>query len=166
MKVSWLIGYLPMFFLSYYSFFTNHRSEAFVLNIPMSYVSNILFSFLLLVKFSKSFIRFTHSSYCRSPFNSKTPFGYFVAFSIEFMTCYPIFMNCTCILSFLSGVCWILTSFVGDIEYDVHNLKKMENNRMASTQTFFNIIKFHSNIKQLSIGQMGAMRNGFFASWF
>lgn len=74
-----------------------------------------------------------------------------IAFSIQSITWFFLLHNCTIILSFLSGVCWILTSFLEDNEEDVHIWKNLKNNRMEMKRKFVDIIKFHSDAKQLSI---------------
>lgn len=90
------------------------------------------------------------TKYFRSPFNSKTLFGYLAAFSIQFITWFYLMLNCACVLSFLAGICWILMTFVDDIAKDLHDMKIIEANRITKKKKFYDIIEFHSNAKQLS----------------
>lgn len=92
--------------------------------------------------------------YYSSPFDWKTPIGYLIPFSIQYITWILLFLNCSIILSFLSGACWILTSIAKDIGEDiqeVHRIKNVKSNRIEVKRKFFNIITFHSDAKQLSI---------------
>lgn len=88
--------------------------------------------------------------YFRTPFNSKTPFGYLVEISIQFISLFFLLMNCACVLIFLSGACLILISFIGDIKKDLRNLKVIEKKQL--TMKFYEIIEFHYSVKQLSKG--------------
>lgn len=88
------------------------------------------------------------------PFNWKTPVGYAVAYLMQFTTWMYLLILCSCIMSFLAGICWLLITFVKDINIELNNinkLAKLKSNHIKLTGKLRDFVQFHCTVKELSI---------------
>lgn len=93
------------------------------------------------------------SVFLRLPFDWKTPYGYMIAFFIEFGTFYYILVISACYLSFLSGACETLISFAVDLKSEINGLNgnlEMNDNSMNIHRRVFDIVEFHSTLMQFT----------------
>lgn len=86
----------------------------------------------------------------RMPFDWKTPSRYVITCSIQFVAWLFLLTNCSCILVFLGGVCWMLLALVEDMGEDLRSLNNIDCGPAELKRKFYDIIQFHSTIMQLS----------------
>lgn len=99
--------------------------------------------------------------YFRMPFSWKTPVGYLITFLIELVAWFSSVLTCTCILSYLIGVCLIIIPLVGEIEGELHSLNNNEKNNdrkdaqncspIVLKKKLIDIVQFHANTIELSV---------------
>lgn len=86
----------------------------------------------------------------RMPFDWKTPCGYIITCLVQFQAWFFLLANCSVVLVFLGGVCWIIMAFIDDIKNDFHRLNGIK--RPVDLKFKVNSInKFHSSVIQLSV---------------
>lgn len=90
----------------------------------------------------------------RWPFDWKTPFGFLIAFTVQFVAdiCIQIWLIPTAGL--FIGVCWLSIAFAGDIASDVRLLnvgKTANHNQIKWTEGFCKIIQRYGDARQLSV---------------
>lgn len=87
----------------------------------------------------------------RMPFDWKTPVGYAITMATQFGTWIFLLSSCSCILSFLVGVCWLFIALAEDIRKDIQNLNEERSNNAVLKTKLNDIIEFHCTAKQLSV---------------
>lgn len=100
-------------------------------------------------KFAEIFIFFI---FVRLPFEWRTPFGYLIAYFIQFPCAYFQMLVAACSLNILIGSCRILMSFVKDIENDLYSFNKNTETKLNRAELKVQLnefIEFHVKIKQL-----------------
>lgn len=91
--------------------------------------------------------------YLRFPFNWRTPFGYFIAYSIQCATAFTALCCFIPLLCFLFGSCYLFITFVEDITIDLCHFNATVSTKYSEkmlTKNFCNIIQLHSDVKELS----------------
>lgn len=90
------------------------------------------------------------------PFNWRTPFGYLITISLQYILAqYSIAFICP-VLCFFIGSCFLLKSFAGNITNDINSLnavakKKSDRNYAKKIRTIFcNAVQDHGELQQLS----------------
>lgn len=90
----------------------------------------------------------------RIPFEFKTPFGFLMAFSLQYGSIYCIFHISVCISCFLIGSCWMFETFAKEIKREWNSMKKLgksKKNQVEFKNRIHRYIEFHSTAKQLSL---------------
>lgn len=89
----------------------------------------------------------------RFPFDANTPFGYFVAFSLQYIAFLNISYTCTITVCFGAGGSLIMMSMAKDIKNDLFAINEAAatvENPTEVTHKLNEFIQFHSDAKQLS----------------
>lgn len=76
--------------------------------------------------------------------------GYAIQTLTQFVAWTFLLINCSCVMIFLGGVCWLLIAFIEDIEMELSSLNDLNENRIKLKQKLYFIVKFHSKAMQLS----------------
>lgn len=140
---------IPAIILSYIKFYVIGLSEeeSFELPSPMMSVQT---NYRL-----ESQKHFRIFNFFRLPFDAQSPFGYFVAASLQAITTFSSNMLFICMLCPLLGSCWMIISFLKDITNDLAHLKirklSNENSHAKLKHQFCRVIALHSDVKQLSV---------------
>lgn len=137
---------MPALFSTIVNYFISDLGdESYLLASPISWAIGYFF-------FWKYFILIL--SFCRTPFNWRSPIGYTIAFLIE-----TIATSLTCLVSapyhyLITGSCYGLAYLVKNITNEVHELKmddiSLNDNRKKFKVTFCRIVERISAVKQLS----------------
>lgn len=89
----------------------------------------------------------------RTPFDWRTPYGYSGAYLLALPVIYFLVRFATCSITFTGASCGIMTAFSVDIRENLaainieNDMKTSDAKLMASV---CEVVKFHSNTKQLS----------------
>lgn len=86
----------------------------------------------------------------RMPFDWRTPIGYAISMTFLSGTWIFLLISCSCILTFLGGVCCLLIALAEDLNQDIQNLNEERSNNAVLKTKFNDIIEFHCTAKQLS----------------
>lgn len=90
----------------------------------------------------------------RLPFNWKTPLGYLAVLFCESVLAFYTIMFVAAIGCLLIGSCWIVILLIEDITSDLSPLTRDDetSDRTGTNLTVqvYNIVQFHSDVKQLS----------------
>lgn len=97
------------------------------------------------------------SSFERTPFDWRTPWGYVVAFGVLWIAAFFLLVIFTCSLSLFTGSCTILIAFAEDIKVEIWAIDKANRNTRALLKfraCLFEYIQLYLNAKQLSSMQL------------
>lgn len=86
----------------------------------------------------------------RFPFNWKTPFGYLIAYALEYMGAVHSISIVLCQTTFIIASYWMLISLGKDITNELNTINAAQEDRLELTMKLSNVIHLHSNAKQLS----------------
>lgn len=92
------------------------------------------------------------NSHSRLPFDYKTPFGFVLLTLLQFPWSFCLIFSAVPVICFLIGSCWLLVSFVKDIQNELdllHTTAMSEQGRLNVTERFCNLVLTYSNVKQL-----------------
>lgn len=87
----------------------------------------------------------------RFPFDWKTPFGYLIAFRLQYITLAHVFQFIALLVSVGIGFFLLTITMLKDLKRTVRALKSYNQNEMLSMNQLYDFIKFHSITKQLSL---------------
>lgn len=91
--------------------------------------------------------------HCRFPFDWRTPIGYSVAFSIQYIWVLVVVCSATFHSIFLMESFLMLIALIRGVKEDLHTIDKIAETNGNASDTFNRLsqqIQFHSNAKQLS----------------
>lgn len=89
----------------------------------------------------------------RMPFNWKTPIGYLVTFSYEYLSIFYVGIFCACNLLFPASFCWLISTFILDIQSELSDLNEnyeMSGNSVQLNEKLCRFIELHQIAKQFS----------------
>lgn len=147
---------IPNLIISFFIYFTtNSGSEAFRMPFPVWWVlSRAIFSIILIWMFEAVIQKhLPFPPLTRLPFNWRTPFGYLIAFSIQYVTVHNMAQIFACYVNFFFGLYQMLMSLVEDIKSELTILCEpadTNNHPIDVKQKLSEFIEFHSEVKQLS----------------
>lgn len=87
------------------------------------------------------------------PFDKNKPAGFLMAVLFQCLTVRGVFCCVTPIACVYIGSCWSIVTFLKDIANDMSLFKKRKltnANRQALTESFYNFVRFHANVQELS----------------
>lgn len=85
------------------------------------------------------------------PFDWRNPIGYLIVVIIQYFVILIILYGVMCLLIFQIETLSMVISMTKDIKHSLYSINKMAKaSRISIEQPFADIIKFHSNAKQLS----------------
>lgn len=87
----------------------------------------------------------------RYPFDWRNPFGYSIAFTLQYITLAYVFQFIALIASMGIGVFLLTISMVKDLKYTAKALNKFNKNKSLSLEQFYEFIQYYSIVKQLSL---------------
>lgn len=88
--------------------------------------------------------------FLRLPFDSHTPFGYFIAYLTEAGASVATFLCVSSIICFLIGSCWLFSHFVKDIADDLPTLDNSRTSNSNRTELMKYFIQSYSVVTELS----------------
>lgn len=137
-------------------FVFNKNDQSYFLPIPIMYVQNEMY--LIFIKPSgDGKIIFLVVVFRRLPFNWRTPLGYLMATTFEFVSLFGIVPNIAPSACFAIGASVWVNSFVNDIAQDVNDMNAMHNHLKqqrdfnAMNRRFIAIIQDFSDAKEFSV---------------
>lgn len=87
------------------------------------------------------------------PFNWKTPLGYSIAWTLEYMAAFSLLFFCVCVMCIYLGLTWTISSILKDIANDLCLLemdKKCDKNIIKLKRQFRDIVQSYAEVKELS----------------
>lgn len=90
---------------------------------------------------------------CRFPFDWKNPIGYTFVSGFQYVISLDLLIGTLLAAIFLVGSVKMLVLIPKDLNYDLESINielKPRQNRVKVAKHFVNVIKFHSDVKQLS----------------
>lgn len=96
------------------------------------------------------------------PFNLKTPIGYILAFTLQYIGIKYLYMIGAAIVSFEIGCYLVEMEFIADIKNEVNSfneIAKSEKNKSKTLTQLSVLIQFHTHVKQLSIFILSSLSN-------
>lgn len=86
----------------------------------------------------------------RMPFDEKTSVGYFIAFSLQYISMYYCMHIAACSNSFMIASCWMIMTFAKEIKREWIATKQLaESDQLEFKKRVHEYIEFHSSVKQL-----------------
>lgn len=149
---------LPNFIMSYFSYFTTDLgADAFILPLPVWLVWKWWFfkeETLLSIKLENFLKQLFHLfSRHRQPFDWRSPFGFFIAFSIQSASSYCITISAVCHMNILIGSCVLLLTITKDLKNEFKSTAELNETKMNRTELYkkmSNLIEFHTDTIELS----------------
>lgn len=93
-------------------------------------------------------------SFLRFPWEWRDPFLYPISALIEFVLNFWAVTTCACVLSLYVATCYLLMAFAEDIKHemnDLNEIRRAKGGPMQLKNRMSEIIRLHSNTKQLSL---------------
>lgn len=90
----------------------------------------------------------------RFPWDTNRPFGYIIAFSVQYVMNWATVISAMCNTSFYTGTFLMLNAITKDIKEDLNAINEcatLNANRLKCLKLLSKFIKLHSSAKQLSI---------------
>lgn len=109
----------------------------------------------------------------RCPFDWRNPFGYVIAFFIQYMFNFYVSYVAVSLSCFMIGTYWMLVSVAKDLKYMLFAINRNMENQNALLLEFSELIRLHSDSKQFSkqllcklLYSTARMLIYFFVDWF
>lgn len=88
----------------------------------------------------------------RYPFDWRNPYGYLVAFSLQYALMSFGIKHATCHTGFIGGSCWMLISFTEDLKNELNTLNTTigKKGQLNAYKEFSEFLQYHAMAKQFS----------------